>query len=54
MKQRFQVTVYHEQPHKDREIINQFYVWVDMSEIGRRGRDEFVYARVSGDVSGGV
>lgn len=54
MNQRFEVTVYHEQPDKDREIIKQFYVWVDMSEIGRRGRDEFVYARVSGDVSGGV
>ena len=45
-KQRFEVIVFHEQPYKQREIIKQFYVWVDMSEIGRNGRDEYVYARV--------
>ena len=45
-KQRFEVVVFYEQPDKQREIIKRLYVWVDMSEIGRNGRDEYVYARV--------
>lgn len=42
-KQRFEVVIFHEYPHKERKIIKRLYVWVDMES--EREPNEYVYAR---------